>query len=110
MLTEGQRSDYTMALALIDGLKYGALLADKGYDADYVVKAVQKTGAQVVIPPRSNRVIKRSYDTELYKKRNEIERLFNRLKSFRKIATRYDKLASSFLALLHIAASLVWII
>lgn len=57
-----------------------AVLADKGYDADYIIKAVENMGAMVVIPPKSNRKIQREYDAELYKERNHIERLFNKLK------------------------------
>ena len=85
-----------------------ALLADKGYDADYVVEAAHAVGAAAVIPPKSNRKIQREYDAELYKERNHIERLFNKMKHYRRIATRYDKTATSFLAFLYLAATLLW--
>jgi transposase len=80
----------------------GALLADKGYDADYIIAAVGK--AQAVIPPRAMRKHQRSYDTEFYKERNLVERMFNKLKHFRRVATRYDKLAVTYLAFIHFAA------
>jgi transposase len=98
-LTPGQRSDYIKALDLIEGFEMEALLADKGYDADYIVEAIG--GAQAVIPPRST---KRPYDQELYKERNHVERMFNKLKHFRRVATRYDKLAIAFLSFIHIAS------
>lgn len=85
------------------------MLADKGYDADYVVEAVEAMGAIVVIPPKSNRKTLREYDKELYKERNLIERLFNKLKQFRRIATRYDKTALSFMSFLNIAAIYLWL-
>ena len=66
-------------------------------------------GSQAVIPPRSNRLRPRSFDRHLYKNRNLIERFFCRIKPFRRIATRYDKLATSFLAFIHIACAFVWL-
>jgi len=101
-ITAGQRSDYLKALDLIEGYEMQALLADKGYDADYIVAAIGS--AQAVIPPRSMRKSKRTYDQELYKERNQVERMFNKLKHFRRVATRYDKLAIAFLSFIHIAA------
>jgi transposase len=101
-ITAGQRSDYIKALDLIEGFEMQALLADKGYDADYIIAAVGK--AQAVILPRAMRKHQRSYDTELYKERNLVERMFNKLKHFRRVATRYDKLAITYLAFIHFAA------
>ena len=101
-ITAGQRSDYLKALDLIAGYEMQALLADKGYDADYIVAAVGK--GQAVIPPRSMRKSPRVYDTELYKERNLVERMFNKFKHFRRLATRYDKLSVAYLSFVHIAA------
>jgi transposase len=109
ILTGGQVSDYKQALALIDGMKPKAVLADKGYDADYVVDASHAMGAMAVIPPKSNRNILRDYDKELYKERNLIERMFNKLKNFRRVATRYDKRAFTYLAFVYLAATLIWL-
>jgi transposase len=94
---------------LVEGVEMTALLADKGYDADYVVEAAKAVGAEAVIPSKSNRKIIREYDEDLYKERNNIERLFNKMKHYRRIATRYDKTAISFMAFLHLAATLLWI-
>lgn len=105
LLTPGQQSDYTKALDLIDGYEMQALLADKGYDADYIVTAVGKD--QAVIPSRSMRKLPRYYDKDLYKERNLVERMFNKLKHFRRVATRYDKLSVTFLSFVHIAASYI---
>ena len=109
ILTAGQASDYTQALALLENMKAEAVLADKGYDADYVVEAVGSMGAIVVIPPKSNRKVLREYDAVLYKERNHIERMFSKLKHFRRVATRYDKTALSFMAFLNIAAIYLWL-
>jgi transposase len=105
ILTGGHCSDYTKAIDLMKGFKLEKLLADKGYDADYVVEYVGIDKA--VIPPRSMRKNPREYDDELYKERNLIERMFNKIKHFRRVATRYDKLAIAFLSFVHIAASLI---
>ena len=109
ILTAGPCSDYTPALALLEGLPAKAVLADKGYDADYLVEAIRQKGAQVVIPPRSHRKTPRWYDKELYEERNLIERMFNLLKHFRRISTRYDKTALSFLSFLHLAGIYLWL-
>ena len=108
-LTGGQAADCKLALALLDGLRADAVLADKGYDADYIVEAVSSMDALAVIPPKSNRKIQRHYDEALYKERNLVERMFNKLKQFRRIATRYDKTALSFFAFLNIAAIYLWL-
>lgn len=85
------------------------LLADKGYDGDAVRENLLIHGILPVIPPRSNRSQPISWDYQRYRDRNRIERMFNRLKQFRRIATRYDKTAKSFLAFLHLAAVKLWI-
>jgi transposase len=109
ILRGGQAADCRQALALLDGLKAAAVLADKGYDANDIIDAVSGRNALVVIPPRANRKIQREYDTELYQERNLMERLFNKLKHFRRVATRYDKTALSFMSFLNIAAISLWL-
>ena len=79
LLSPGQTSDYSKAVDLLDGFIADAVLADKGYDADYVVKQVEKMGAIAVIPSKKSRLNPRSYDKQLYKERNQVERLFNKL-------------------------------
>jgi len=82
-------------------------IMDKGYDSDDIREQLADLEIQPVIPPKKNRVIQIPYDTELYKERNRIERFINRMKQFRRIATRYEKLAETFIAFLHIVASYV---
>ena len=84
-------------------------MADKGYDADSIVEKVLSMGAAAVIPPKGNRLSQRGYDKDLYKERNLVERLFNKLKNFRRVATRYDKTASSFMAFVTIAGIYIWL-
>ncbi len=85
------------------------MLADKGYDGDDVRQNLLIHGILPVIPSRANRREPIPHDVESYKDRNLVERMFNRLKQFRRIATRYDKTAMSFLAFLNIAAAKLWL-
>lgn len=85
------------------------MLADKGYDGDAVRSALLVRGILPVIPPKANRKEPVACDFRAYKDRNRIERMFNRLKQARRIATRYDKTARSFIAFLTIAASRIWL-
>lgn len=94
---------------MIDGFKASAVLADRGYDADYIVEGALKCGAEAVIPPKLNRNSTREYDKSLYKERNMVERLFNKLKHFRRVATRYDKTASAFLGFVYIVSVCLWL-
>ena len=106
-LSPGQRHDLTQAGALLDGYDAGAVIADEGYDADWLVEQVREAGAAVVIPPKKNRVEPRDYDRNLYADRNKVERLFNRLKHYRRVATRYDKLGRNYLSFVFLASTLV---
>ena len=85
------------------------MLADKGYDGDEVRTALLMTGILPVIPPKANRKEQIPCDFRAYKDRNHIERMFNRLKQARRVATRYDKTALSFLSFLNLAASRLWL-
>ena len=85
------------------------VLADKGYDGDEVRQELLLHGILPVIPPRSNRLDPAPCDYRRYKDRKRIERMFNRLKQFRRIATRYDKTATSFLAFLSLATARIWL-
>ena len=109
ILSAGQIADIDYAAKTIEHLSAQAIIADKGYDADHFIAKIEAAGAQAVIPPRSNRLTQRSFDRHLYRDRNLIERFFARIKHFRRIATRYDKLASSFLAFVHLACTFVWL-
>ena len=108
-LTGGQVHDITQAEALAAKVAPQALLADKGYDADRFVGSLTARAIKVVIPPKSNRSIKRDCDFALYRERNLVERFFNIIKHFRGIATRYEKTARNFLAGLHLVCALSWL-
>ena len=84
------------------------VLADKAYDTNEVIAAIEAMGATPVVPSKVNRKVQRDLDREAYKLRNRIERFFCRLKQFRRIATRYDKLARRFASFVLIAGALVW--
>jgi len=105
----GQRNDIAFAHDLVDGFTAGATIADKGYDADHLIDRIAQTGTQVVIPPKRNRKVQRPYDADLYKERNLIERFFNKLKQFRRVATRYDKLLVNFMGFVKLAAIAIWL-
>ena len=109
-LTGGQACDLEGADKLLAAVTAGTVLGDKAYDADArVIEPLQRAGKTVVIPPKRNRKVPRSYDKQLYKARHLIENFFCRLKQFRAINTRYDKTARNFLAAIHLAAAVVWL-
>ena len=108
ILTGGQRNDITQAPALLAGFKPKCVLADKGYDSRQLVAQIHSLGAQLVIPPRSCQQ-PRAYDKALYRLRNRIECCFARLKQFRRIATRFDRKPSHFLAFLYLASIPLWV-
>ena len=107
MLSPGQDHDLTCAEALIEAVDPGALIADKAFDADPFIGALDARAITPVIPPKSNRKTPRPCDFALYCERNLIERFFNKLKHFRAIATRYDKLAKTFLAGVQLACAAI---
>ena len=110
VLSPGQASDKTSAPAVIEGLAPGrTLIADRGYDARAIVELVESRGGQAQIPTCSDRKVQRVVDAALYRKRNLVERFFNKLKHFRRIATRYDKTARNFLAAVALAATRLWL-
>ena len=109
LLTGGQTHDVTQAQALIDEIEPQAILADKAYDADALLGCIESKNAKAVIPPKANRKEQREFDRHQYRNRNVIERFFASLKQFRRVATRYDKLASRFGSFVALAASLLWL-
>lgn len=92
---------------MIESIPTGAVIADRGYDSDALVNIVEASGAEAIIPPRCNRITKHTVDWHRYKARNLVERFFNQLKQFRRIATRYGKLANRFNAFLHLACAYI---
>jgi putative transposase len=105
----GQRNDIAFAHELIDGIDTEAAIADKGYDADHLANRIAAAGAEIVIPPKRNRKVQRPYDADFYKERNRIERFFGKLKQFRRVATRYDKLLVNFMGFVKLAAIAIWL-
>ena len=81
----------------MEGYRPLIAMADKGYDADWVIEQMEAAGvAEIAVPPKENRKVKRDYNKEMYKGRNVVERAINKLKFFRRIATRYDKTGRNF--------------
>jgi len=96
------------AAMLLAGILSVYLIADKGYDADSILNLAHSQGQIAVIPPRSNRKVQREYDSHIYKERHLVECFFQKLKSFRRIATRYEKLSITFNSWILIASCLLW--
>lgn len=92
---------------LIDGVAFDALLADKAFDADWLLTELDARGASAIIPPKANRKFLRDYDIHAYKWRHLIENFFAKIKEFRAIATRYEKAASSYAANWYLAAAII---
>jgi len=108
-LTGGHAADITEARNLIRGLKAKALLADKGYTSKSLRRHLQRRSMKAVIPPRSNFKRPYKYSKHLYKHRNRIERCFNRLKHFRRFATRYDRNDAHYQATATLASISLWL-
>ena len=106
-LKAGQCHDITQAPELLKGYSYQSMIGDKAYDSDAFIADIVSNDAIVVIPPRKNRTQTRTYDKELYKQRNRIERFFHRLKQWRRVATRYEKYAVRYLGFVHFASILM---
>jgi transposase len=110
VLSAGQASDKAAVEALIDGLPPApALVADRGYDAQAIIDLVRDRGGCAHIPTQKDRKIQRSIDPAIYRQRNQIERFFCKLKHFRRIATRFDKLARNFLAAVLLVSTRLWL-
>lgn len=109
IITEGNIHDSKKAQELLEPIIHEnhAILGDRAFDTDAIIEYITCKMAIAVIPPKKNRTMLRKYDKELYRNRNQIERFFNKLKHFRRIATRYDKLVSSFMAIVQLAAALI---
>jgi len=109
LLSEGQMSDYKGAALMIDALpRARVLLGDKGYDADWFREALLERGITPCIPPRSNRKSLPVFDRTLYRSRHRIENMFGKLKDWRRIHTRYDRCAHTFMSAIAIAAIVIF--
>lgn len=109
VLTGGERNDHTQAAALLDGFAPAFVIADRGYDSDALVATIEAGGAHAVIPSRACRARRRATDWHLYKERHLIECLIGKLKHYRRIFSRFDKLARNYLSFVHLVSSLVWL-
>ena len=106
-LHPGQRSEIVGVFQLIDGLKFGALLADKAFDANHLRADLQARKAEAVIPAKRNRKVHIPHDVEIYKWRHLVENYFSKIKEFRGINTRYDKTDTSYEASWNLAATVI---
>ena len=108
LIAAGQSHDILAVPALLEGHRPTAVLADRAYDANSLRRYLDQIGAEAVIPSTRSRKSPIPHDPLVYRLRNRIERCFNKLKHFRRFATRFDRLASHYLAFIHIAASMLW--
>ena len=108
-MSAGQVSDYAGAAALLGDLPNAEwLLADRGYDADWLREALEGRGIQVCIPGRKTRKKPAKYDKRRYKRRSRIEIMFARLKDWRRVATRYDRCPETYLSAIALAATVLF--
>lgn len=109
-LTPGQAHDANGAAMLLSDLPEGGiLLGDKAYDANWIRERVEMQGAAPNIPDKSNRKYRHGFSKTLYRERNHVERFFNRIKSFRRVATRFEKLAANYLGMVKLASIRIWL-
>jgi transposase len=108
-ITAGQAHDITAASDLLEGQTAKAVLADKAYDSNDLRELIAGMKAEAVIPSKRNRKVFIPHDEAVYKRRNQIERCFGRLKHFRRFATRYDRRTIHFTGFVHLAAAMLWL-
>jgi transposase len=109
LLTAGQRHDSPQAQRLIENFEPQALIADKGYDSDDLVELVTAKGILAVIPPKKSRLVQREYDRHLYRERHLIECFINKIKHYRRVFSRFDKLSKNYLGFLSFVSAIVWL-
>lgn len=108
-LTAGQRHDITQALFLVDGFDFERLIADRGYASQEFVDWLTEHGIEIVIPSHQRAKTERDYDKWLYRERHLVECFINKIKHFRHIFSRFDKLAQRYLGFLHFVSTLIWL-
>ena len=106
-VTAGAVPDSGMALPLLEGRAAGHILADKGCIKPQLFDFIKKMEAQAVTPSRKNQKVQRDYDRHVYKERNLIERLFSKLKHFRRVTTRFDKRIAHYRGFIYLACSCI---
>jgi len=109
ILTAGERADITQAENLIENFAAEFVLADKGYDANNFISRIEAQNSAVVIPSRANRKQQRVIDRHLYKERHLIENQIGKLKHFRRVFSRFDKLAKNYLSFIYFASTIIWL-
>jgi len=109
ILSGGETSDHRQAENLITGFEFDYLIADKGYDSQSFVESVKHSGAQAVIPSRSYNRYQRAVDWHLYRERHLIECFIGKIKHYRRIFTRFEKLSKNYLSFIHLVSSLIWL-
>ena len=110
VLTSGQVHDANgAAMLLTDLTDGGVVLGDKAYDADWIRERIEAQSAAPNIPDKVNRRMRHCFSRTLYKERNHVERFFNRIKHFRRVATRFEKHAANYLAMIKLAAIRIWL-
>ncbi|MNM83654.1 Transposase DDE domain protein [compost metagenome] len=110
-LTGGQCHDSITGYEMLKqmDLTKKQVLADRAYDTNRILRLLKDQSAAPIIPSKKNRRKQRKIDKEIYKERHQIECFFNKVKHYRRLATRYDKLACSFMAFLSLASIMVWL-
>ncbi len=109
ILTPGQRNDITQAESLLEEVRNATVIADKGYDSNALLEAIDKQNSIAVIPPKKNRKIQREYDAHIYKERHLIECFFGKIKHFRRVFSRFDKTANVFIGFLNFVGIFIWL-
>ena len=109
ILTDGQRNDITQATQLIENFAADYVIADKGYDSEAFVLQLKGQNSEAVIPSRSNHKVQREIDRHLYKERHLIENQIGKLKHFRRVFSRFDKLAKNYLSFIYFASTVIWL-
>jgi transposase len=109
LLTGGERHDITQAEDLIDGYDFQCVIADRSYDSADFLQKIAENNALAVIPPRRNRKEQRAYDKHIYKERHLVECFFNKIKHYRRLFSRFEKLDKRHIGFLSLAAALIWL-
>jgi transposase len=108
-LTAGNVHDVSEASKLVEQAKGKNFIADKGYDADKVIEAIEQKEMMAVIPSKANRKTQREIDRHVYRERHLVENFFCKIKRYRRVATRYEKTAINFLGFVLFASIRVWL-
>ena len=109
ILTPGQRNDITQAESLVKDFTNTTVIADKGYDSNALIETIENSKSSAVIPPKKNRKAPREYDPHVYKERHLVECFFGKIKHFRRIFSRFDKTAKTFMGFLNFVGAIVWL-